>query len=202
MVNACPTFCSATFATYAALQSAITSYNGPADTYGDVNGWCFPKVTELSSLFSNTNFNHDISCWNVSHVTSMDSMFSYDTAFNQNIGSWDVSRVTTMNQMFNSASAFNQNISSWNVSSVTNMAYMFNFATAFNQNLCSWGPAMAQKKPAVTSMFGSTSCPEKNSPTLFANSFGPLCKQCVVTAGPTKESDQCSNKITHQRANK
>lgn len=64
-------------------------------------------------------------------------MFSF-TYFNQDISSWNVSSVTNMNSMFSDAYNFNQNLSSWNVSNVTNMSYMFNGAGTFNQNLSSW----------------------------------------------------------------
>jgi surface protein len=86
------------------------SYTGPNGTHGNINHWCFPNVMDFSFLFAVQGINADISCWDVSRVTNMNSMFLVARAFNQNIGSWDVSRVTNMNAMFSSASAFNQNI--------------------------------------------------------------------------------------------
>jgi surface protein len=78
-------------------------------------------VTSLSKLFSlNSDFNQDISSWDVSNVTDMGDMFSRATSFNQNIGDWDVSNVTKMSGMFSRASAFNQDISTWNVCKVFN----------------------------------------------------------------------------------
>ena len=43
------------------------------------------------------------------------------SSFNQDLSAWDVSSVTNMQSMFSSASAFNGDIFSWDVSSVTNM---------------------------------------------------------------------------------
>ncbi|MDG0995725.1 MAG: BspA family leucine-rich repeat surface protein, partial [Gammaproteobacteria bacterium] len=59
------------------------------------------EVTDMSSMFiAATNFNHDISNWDVSSVTNMESMFEFADSFNQDIGGWDVSSVTSMESMF------------------------------------------------------------------------------------------------------
>jgi len=90
----------------------------------------------MAGLFKgHTDFNKDISKWDVSSVTNMSNTFR-GTAFNQPIGSWDVSSVTDMEGMF-SNTPFNQDISAWDVSRVTNMKRMFSNnldSAAFNQN--------------------------------------------------------------------
>jgi surface protein len=97
------------------------------------------NIINISGMFYKaTNFNQDISMWDVSNVTNMGGMFRYASAFNQDLNSWNVSSVTNMFNMFNSASAFNQPLNNWNVSSVTNMVGMFNSASAFNQPLNNW----------------------------------------------------------------
>ena len=84
-----------------------------------------------------SSFNQNISSWDVSNVTNMNSAFQ-NSAFNSNIGSWDVSSVTIMSSVFYSNEAFNQNIGSWDVSSVTNMNTMFYQAEGFDQDLSGW----------------------------------------------------------------
>ena len=109
------------------------------------NGWnCslnhikVDKITDMSGLFDNVKlarFNGDISEWDVSNVTNMDSMF-YDTLFNGNISKWNVGKVTNMKNMFDN-SEFNGDISKWNVSSVENMERMF-VDSQFNSDIKNW----------------------------------------------------------------
>ena len=109
----------------------------------DVTKVCTTKVTDMSELFTSSDFNDDISSWDVSNVTDMRAMF-YGTAsffqptmsFNQPIGVWDVSKVTNMADMF-WGSSFNQPIGNWNVGNVTTMRGMFQ-NSVFNQALENW----------------------------------------------------------------
>jgi uncharacterized repeat protein (TIGR02543 family) len=105
----------------------------------DVTALCTTPITDMSQLLrSKSNFNGDISKWDVSNVTDMSFMFSSATTFNQDISDWDVSSVIEMRYMFNNTPSFNQDIGDWDVSSVTNMDSMFRFADAFNQDIGNW----------------------------------------------------------------
>ncbi|MED5474416.1 MAG: BspA family leucine-rich repeat surface protein, partial [Candidatus Neomarinimicrobiota bacterium] len=106
---------------------------------GDISSWDVSSVTNMYSMFRSADaFNQDLSSWDVSSVTDMSYMFYYADAFNGDISSWDVSNVTNMYGMFGYALIFNQDLSSWDVSSVTNMRDMFREADSFNQDLSSW----------------------------------------------------------------
>ena len=80
-------------------------------------------ITDMSFLFYTTDFNGDISEWNVSNVKEMFMMFA-QSKFNGDISKWDVSNVTTMSYMF-SDSEFNQDISNWKISNGCIMKYIF-----------------------------------------------------------------------------
>ena len=83
---------------------------------------CTSLVTNMSALFSGNNiicFNQNISSWDVSNVTNMNGMFTFQGCFNQNISSWDVSNVTDMSSMFFGADGFSHDISQWPVPNVT-----------------------------------------------------------------------------------
>ena len=81
------------------------------------------NVTDMSYLFENSDFNGDISKWNVSKVTDMGGMF-YGSKFNGDISKWNVSNVTNMVGMFY-GSKFNGDISNWDVSNVKFKLYIF-----------------------------------------------------------------------------
>lgn len=105
-------------------------------------------VTSMRMMFRDaTNFNADLSSWNVSNVTNMSFMFWGATAFNGNITTWNTSNVTDMSRMFEDASAFNQDISSWDVSSVTTIEGMFRGTNsmAFNQDISGWEVGQIQR---------------------------------------------------------
>ena len=104
----------------------------------DLTRICTSRITEIRKLNLGSNFNQDISSWDVSNVTRMGEMFSGATSFNQDLSNWDVSNVTDMRSMFLGATAFNGDISAWDVSQVTDMSYIFFNALSFNQDIGGW----------------------------------------------------------------
>ena len=108
-------------------------------TEANASTTCTSGITDMSYMFNGeTNFNRDISSWDVSNVTNMERMFDGAYYFNKNLGFWDVSSVTNMEEMFESAQSFNQPIGDWDVSNVTDMGYMFKGAETFNQPIGDW----------------------------------------------------------------
>merc|ERR1712238_544160 len=82
---------------------------------------CFDTslVTDMDNLFQQTEFNADISSWDVSSVTNMYRMFVLAIKFNSDVSDWDVSSVTDMSHIFYYTEEFNCDVSDWDVSSVT-----------------------------------------------------------------------------------
>jgi surface protein len=105
----------------------------------DLTNWNTSSATNMETMFKgNDNFNGDISGFDTGLVTTMKDMFSTCYNFNRDISSWNVSNVDNFDKMFYSADAFNQNISSWNTSSATNMYRMFYNCNNFDQPIGSW----------------------------------------------------------------
>ena len=125
--------------------STVTKFNFATYEYNDLPNLTkvpnvFPSnITDIEDLFSYaTNFNQDISMWNVSNVTNMAYMFNNASSFDQPLNNWNMSNVTTMRAMFDDAISFNQPLDNWNVSNVTNMRMVFNNASSFDQPLNNW----------------------------------------------------------------
>jgi surface protein len=125
--------------------SGVTSMHGmftDSDFNSDISEWSVSKVEDMSWMFLGANFSGDLSSWDVSSVKNMSQMFqglgSFAIPYPVGIKGWDVSRVTDMSGMFKDNLSFNEDISVWDVSSVKNMSSMFYGARTFNQDLSSW----------------------------------------------------------------
>ena len=93
-------------------------------TGSSYTAWDVTSVTTFRSAFGYaSNFNADLSTWNVSsNCLSIYNMFLYATIFNRDISGWDTSNcgignyLTGFRGVFIGATAFNQNLSSWVIS--------------------------------------------------------------------------------------
>ena len=109
------------------------------------------KIKSMNNLFQNSQFNGDISSWDVSNVETMDVMF-WNSQFNGDISNWDVSNVGTMEAMFRNSS-FNQDISNWDVGNVRRFRETF-YKSNFNGDISNWDVSNA--KYGMESMFNNS----------------------------------------------
>ena len=93
----------------------------------DLSSFNTSKVTNMDSMFNKCFAKlSGLSNWDVSKVTSMVCMFQYakgPTA--QDVYDWNVSNVKNMHNMFFSSGVTSLDLSKWNVSNVTNISGIF-----------------------------------------------------------------------------
>ena len=76
--------------------------------------------------YAHTPASIDVSNWNVSKVSSMNSMFLNAERINPNTSKWDVSNVEDMGAMFQNSMISQADMSHWNTKSLKSSDYMFN----------------------------------------------------------------------------
>ena len=178
--------------------SGVTDLSGlfsDSQFNGDISGWDVSNVIDMNHLFDGTPFDGDISRWNVSSVTDMSNMF-WASQFNGDISGWDVSAVTNMHHMFVD-SVFNGDISGWDVSNVRDMSAMFNCRfERFDGDLSRWDVSNVRD---MTGMFAGASfegdlsswlvSPDCNTEDMFDDSFPEDLKPKVAAPLETLSVD-------------
>ena len=92
----------------------------PASEAKDLTKAVTTLCTNMAELFKGkTNFNGDISTWDVSNVTTMEGMFEGAEKFNKDVSKWDTNKVVNMDKMFKNATEFKQDLSKWCVTNLT-----------------------------------------------------------------------------------
>ena len=111
----------------------------------DLNHLDVSRVEDMSNLFFDyrghidlTDYNFDVSKWDVSSVRNMKWMFYECRNFNCDLSRWDVSCVEDMHGMFDGCKNFNSDLSRWDVFNVKDMSYMFVKCMNFNCDLSKW----------------------------------------------------------------
>ena len=118
------------------LLERMIEVRGDKGNFNDIDT---SDITSMVSLFQfNSTFNGDITGWSVSKVIDMSGMFYCAKSFNQDISKWEFPNLINMSCMFYDASSFNQDISKWKFPKVENMEFMFSYAESFNQPIGNW----------------------------------------------------------------
>jgi Sulfatase/Mycoplasma protein of unknown function, DUF285 len=101
-------------------------------TFGPLPDWNVSLVTNFGNLFSArrnplaSEFNADVSAWDISASTHMYNMFQFASRFNGNLSQWRVDQVQQFNGMFEGALSFQGiGLDSWDVSSGVSFMAMF-----------------------------------------------------------------------------
>jgi len=120
---------------WSSFGSAFRGCANMIATYSDI-----PNLSDVASFalcFDATNFNGNVSDWDMSNIVSIAWMFR-NTPFNGDVSNWDVSNVTNIRSTF-FATPFNGDVSNWDVSNVTNMQDTF---TGSNFSIENYNPLL------------------------------------------------------------
>ena len=136
--------------------------------------------------------------WDISSVSSLESMFDGKSQFNADISKWDISKVTNMGYAFRSASLFNGDLSKWVLTQVGgNQFYMFS-NSGFKRTLCGsgWNEGLQNSRDRGNARLGccspGTFMSDPNlNPFSQANSCSGTCSHTGAIA-PNVENDDTS----------
>ena len=132
------------------LLSGTTSYEGKIRNTGGMR-----NLVDASYAFEYSNFNYDITGWQLKKATTLEGMFE-GSSFNQDIEKWGrhFKKVSSLKNMFKNNYAFNQDINEWGKKELKKTSFdktlegVFHGATAFNKSVSLWKHII----PKVTSL--------------------------------------------------
>ena len=121
----------------------------------DIENLDTSNVMHMGYMFSRATFNQtsiDLSSWDVSNVTSIDSMFcNCESLKALDLSDWDVSNVKNISYMFDSCRYLEYlDVSGWDTSNITYAATLFTFRFCFNLTNIIFGPGWFTSKDIET----------------------------------------------------
>ena len=135
------------------LKTMKGMFSGATNFNTDISWWNVENVRDMSALFAGAKkFNQPLKNRDTNKVYVMNYMFDWATAFNQPLTNWDTSNVVSMYRMFYKATSFNSDVSGWDLRKVKKLEAMFAWASSFNQPLTNW--QTSDKLRWVNDMFG------------------------------------------------
>ena len=127
---------------YETMWNAITNngtdysylFHNYQGTELDVSNWDTSNVTTMNSMFYDCRklTQLDVSNWDTSNVKDMSHMFRYCESLTTigDLSNWDTSNVTRMDYMFSYSDLESLDVSNFDTSNVTNMQNMFYLCTS------------------------------------------------------------------------
>lgn len=111
---------------------------------GKVDHWDVSTITSFNTVFENCRlFNQPVNSWDTSSGTDFKGTFVGCLVFNQPLSNWDLSSATTMYAFLSDCPLFDQDLSMLDVSNVTIFDFCFQGTTAFNTSINSWDVSSA-----------------------------------------------------------
>ncbi|EEO2019705.1 DUF285 domain-containing protein, partial [Listeria monocytogenes] len=149
----------------------------------------------LFSLLTARSPSLDLSNFDTSNVTSMQSMFYANYAASLDLSTWDTSQVTNMMNMFESTRyATSLDVSSFDTSQVSDMSYMFVNSAAINLDVSNFDTSKATNMSGMFAGSVATSIDVSNFDTSKVTSMIYMFYSSVVTTLDVSSFD--TSKVT------
>lgn len=120
------------------VSSTAYMFRGVGGTLSDLSAWDTSAVTLMQSMFQDSTANPDLGNWNTENVTDMSHMFRDAVNADPDVSAWDTGNVTGMSNMFRDATSADPDVSGWNTGSVNSLSNMFRDADLANPNVSGW----------------------------------------------------------------
>ncbi|EHD1581845.1 BspA family leucine-rich repeat surface protein [Listeria monocytogenes] len=162
----------------------------------DLSNFDTSNVTSMQSMFyANYAASLDVSTWDTSQVTNMMNMFeSTRYATSIDVSKFDTSKVTTMSGMFRDSAATSIDVSSFDTSQVSDMSYMFVNSAAINLDVSNFDTSKATNMSGVFAGSVATSIDVSNFDTSKVTSMIYMFYSSVVTTLDVSSFD--TSKVT------
>ena len=115
-------------------------FNGNIIFDQDISTWPTTTPVIVDKMFKDSTYNRPLPNWKIdgTDFNAMRETFRGNTNFDQDISGWDVSDANGFSSTFREATSFNQDLSSWDVGGATNFSGTFNGATSYDQSFNGW----------------------------------------------------------------
>ncbi|EHT9627384.1 BspA family leucine-rich repeat surface protein [Listeria monocytogenes] len=162
----------------------------------DLSNFDTSNVTSMQSMFyANYAASIDVSNWDTSQVTNMFSMFeSTRFATSLDVSNFDTSKVTTMSGMFRDSAATSLDVSSFDTSQVSDMSYMFVNSAAINLDVSNFDTSKATNMSGMFAGSVATSIDVSNFDTSKVTSMIYMFYSSVATTLDVSSFD--TSKVT------
>ncbi|EHD1581853.1 BspA family leucine-rich repeat surface protein [Listeria monocytogenes] len=132
----------------------------------DLSNFDTSNVTSMQSMFyANYAASIDVSNWDTSQVTNMFCMFDGSAATSLDLSSFDTSKVTDMGGMFFDSAVTSLDLSSFDTSKVTDMGGMFDGSAATSLDVSNFDTSNVTNMEAMFSESAATSLDVSNFDT-------------------------------------
>ncbi|GAA4273684.1 hypothetical protein GCM10022258_29780 [Aquimarina gracilis] len=130
------------------------------DNGGNIGNWNVSAISSMNSMFRNAFMNENINTWNVRSVKSIDHMFQACEDFNYTLDQWVTTNLESAIETFADAKSFDQSLGDWDISNVSDFTDIFTNGTGmsdqnYDATLIGWATLESGESLSLNVSFGA-----------------------------------------------